>query len=218
MGGGDLEMWINALLYSGRAAEGMIATALSYIGPDLSALRRMYWDGSLGAAKKHIDATMASLRPRLEKAVGGTALTVMNPAVVTAASAAIPAMLRYISDYLGNDTAGVGKYDDPLDVGILFTQALFGDGEPWRNLLDDEGRLRLDENELEEPLQTAIAALWDHQELGAPADVTREGLERFKVEYMRLFGWGAAGVDYSAAYTVDPPLLERDSVMNLIEE
>ena len=218
MGGDDLEMWVNALLYSGLAADGMTVTALSYIGPDLAPVRRMYWDGALGEAKKHIDATTASLNGRLAAAVGGKAMTVMNPAVVTSASVAIPAMLRYISDLLGNADAGHGTYDDPLDVGVLFAQALYGDGEPWRELMDEEGRLRLDAHELEAPLQQAIADCWSHDEPGAPPAPTAAGFERFKVEYMNLYGWQVDGVDYGAPAELDPKLVDGERVIDLIGE
>ena len=216
MGGDDLEMWVNALLYSGLAAEGMTVTALSCIGPELPALRRMYWDGALGDAKKHIDATTRSLNGRLADAVGGKAMTVMNPAVVTSASVAIPAMLRYISDLLGNSDAGHGVYDDPLDVGVLFARALYADGDPWRDLLDDEGRLRLDTNELQAPLQKAIADCWAHDDPGPPPEVTAAGFQRFKVEYMNLYGWQVDGVDYSAPAEMDPTLVDGKRVINLI--
>jgi enoyl-[acyl-carrier protein] reductase/trans-2-enoyl-CoA reductase (NAD+) len=217
MGGDDLEMWVSALLYSGLANEGMMVTALSYIGPDLEPLRRMYWDGALGEAKKHIDATTRALDARVADAVGGHAMTVMNPAVVTSASVAIPAMLRYISDYLGCAEAGHGVYDDPLDVGIHFTRALYGDGQPWRDALDEEGRLRLDQHELEPQLQEAIAELWSHDQPGAPDAVTASGLERFRSEYSRLYGWGVDGVDYEAPVVADPQLGADERVFNLIE-
>ncbi len=216
MGGDDLEMWVNALLYSGLAADGMTVAALSYIGPELPPVRRMYWDGALGEAKKHIDATTRALNARLATAVGGKALTVMNPAVVTAASAAIPAMLRYMADYLGVVEGGTGRYNDPLDVGIGFARALYGDGEPWRQELDGEGRLRLDADELDAELQRAIEQAWHVREGPAP-EVTRVGLERFKREYMQLYGWGVDGVDYTAACTVDPPLDEAMGVVDLID-
>ena len=126
----------------GAASEG------GYIGPDFEPLRRIYWDGALGGAKKHIDATTRSLDARLQERVGGSALTSMNPAVVTGASVAIPAMLKYIADYLAVVDSGVGAYDDPLDVGINFARALYGDGEPWRDMLDDEELLELVEMEI----------------------------------------------------------------------
>ena len=216
MGGDDLEMWVNALLYSGLAADGLTVTALSYIGPELAPVRRMYWEGALGAAKQHVDATTRALDARLADAVGGRALTVMNPAVVTSASVAIPAMLRYISDYLGCAEAGRGIYDDPLDVGVHFARALYGDGERWRDQLDAEGRLRLDQHELEPQLQDAIRALWQKQLPGAPEPITAAGFARFKREYAMLYGWEVEGVDYSAPCTADPRLGEAERVVDLI--
>jgi enoyl-[acyl-carrier protein] reductase/trans-2-enoyl-CoA reductase (NAD+) len=216
MGGDDLEMWVNALLYSGVANTGMVVTALSYIGPELEPLRRMYWDGALGAAKKHVDATTRALDPRLAEAVGGRAFTVMNPAVVTGASVAIPAMLRYISDFLGCAETGKGLYDDPLDVGIHFTRSLYGGDEAWRDELDDEGRLRLDQHELEADLQAEIRALWKNQTPGVADPVTATGFTRFKREYANLFGWEVEGVDYQAPCLVDPRLGTTERVIDLI--
>lgn len=216
MGGDDLEMWVNALLYSGVANEGMTVTALSYIGPELEPLRRMYWDGALGAAKKHVDATTKALDARLADAIGGKALTVMNPAVVTGASVAIPAMLRYISDYLGCAETGKGIYDDPLEVGIHFTKSLYGGDAAWRDELDEEGRLRLDQHELVAGLQASIRALWQNQTPGPADAVTTAGFTRFKREYANLFGWEVAGVDYEAPCVVDPALGEAERVIDLI--
>jgi len=217
MGGDDLEMWVSALLYAGLANEGMTVTALSYIGPELEPLRRMYWDGALGEAKKHIDATTRALDRRLAAAVGGKALTVMNPAVVTTASVAIPAMLRYISDYLGCAETGRGVYDDPLDVGLHFTRSLYGDAGAWRDELDEAGRLRLDQHELEPGLQETIRSLWQNQSPGPPDDVTAAGFERFKREYMMLYGWQVEGVDYGAPCEIAPELGIAQRVIDLIE-
>jgi len=216
MGGDDLEMWVSALLYSGLASEGMTVTALSYIGPDLGPVRRMYWEGALGAAKQHVDATTRALDARLADAVGGRALSVMNPAVVTAASVAIPAMLRYVSDYLGCDESGRGVYEDPLDVGIHLARSLYGEGAGWRDELDEAGRLRLDQHELEPGLQQAIRELWENQTPGAPDPATAAGFARFKREYANLFGWEGEGVDYEAPCVPDPPLGEAERVVDLI--
>ncbi|MFP6638657.1 MAG: hypothetical protein VCC04_00325 [Myxococcota bacterium] len=218
MGGDDLEMWVSALLYAGCAADGMTVAALSYIGPDLAPLRRMYWDGALGEAKKHIDATTGQLNTRLASAVGGRAFTAMNPAVVTSASVAIPAMLRYISDYLGCAEAGQGIYDDPLDVGIHFVRSLYGESEAGSPEFDESGRLRLDQHELDSELQAAIHELWQRQESGEPDPVTQSGLARFKREYSMLYGWEVEGVDYEAAYRVDPDLGEAQRVIDLVDD
>jgi enoyl-[acyl-carrier protein] reductase/trans-2-enoyl-CoA reductase (NAD+) len=218
MGGDDLNLWANALLYSGVASPGFKVAALSYIGPDFEPLRRIYWNGALGAAKQHIDSTTRCLDARLAQALGGGALSIMNPAVVTGASVAIPAMLKYLSDYLAVVDGGLGLYDDPLDVGINFARALYGDDEAWRTMLDAEGRLRLDENELDPGLQSAIQGMWNDAQVGAAPERTAHGLEIFKREYMNLYGWGVDGVDYEAAYDFAPELGEARGVIQLIEE
>jgi enoyl-[acyl-carrier protein] reductase/trans-2-enoyl-CoA reductase (NAD+) len=218
MGGDDLDLWANALLYAGLANPGFKVASLSYIGPEFEPLRRIYWDGALGGAKKHIDETTRSLNARLDSGLGGAAFTSMNPAVVTGASVAIPAMLKYIADYLGVVDNGVGVYDDPLEVGINFARALYGDGEPWRNMLDDEGRLRLDAKELDPELQTAIGALWEDAKPGAVPERTARGLELFKKEFMQLFGWQVDGVDYDAPVDFAPALGEDQGVVHLISE
>jgi len=218
MGGDDLDLWANALLYSDLASPGFKVASLSYIGPDFEPLRRIYWDGALGGAKKHIDATTRSLDARLKERVGGSALTSMNPAVVTGASVAIPAMLKYIADYLAVVDSGVGAYDDPLDVGINFARALYGDGEPWRDMLDDEGRLRLDANELDLELQKVLAGNWADAKPGTPPALTTRGLELFKKEFMQLFGWDVDGVDYEAAVDFAPELGDAQGVVHLIDE
>ena len=218
MGGDDLDLWANALIYSGLAAPGFKLVALSYIGPDFEPLRRIYWDGALGSAKQHIDATTRSLDARVSERLDGSALTVMNPAVVTGASVAIPAMLKYITDYLGVVEQGVGKYDDPLQVGIHFVEALYGEGEPWRKQLDSEGRLRLDANELDPELQAAIQEAWPSAKIGPATGITARGLELFKKEFMHLYGWQVEGVDYSAEYEFAPELDEAQGVTRLLDD
>jgi len=218
MGGDDLDLWINALLYSGRLAEGCTVTALSYIGPEFDVLRRIYWDGALGGAKKHIDATIASLHERLAARLGGKALTAVNPAVVTGASVAIPAMLKYIADYLGVVAEGCGTYDDPLDVGVHFARALYGEEEAWREMLDEGGRLRLDANELDPELQARLLDLWKSSEPGPAGPVTAKGLEIFRREYHKLYGWEVDGVDYGAEVDFAPTLEEEQGVVRLIAE
>ncbi len=218
MGGDDLDLWANALLYADLANEGFKVASLSYIGPEFEVLRRIYWDGALGGAKKHIDATTRELDARISGRLGGNAFSVMNPAVVTGASVAIPAMLKYIADYLAVAADGAGKYNDPLDVGIDFVNALYAEGEPWKKMLDVEGRLRLDADELEPQLQAAIQAQWEAATEGPAGDVTERGLAAFRGEFMRLYGWEVEGVDYEAAYEFLPELGEAQSVINLLDD
>ena len=218
MGGDDLNLWANALLYADLANPGFKVAALSYIGPEFEPLRRIYWDGALGAAKQHIDATTRCLNERIAARLGGAAMTCMNPAVVTGASVAIPAMLKYIVDYLAVVDSGTGAYDDPLAVGVGFAKALYGDGEPWREQQDEEGRLRLDQNELDPELQAKLRELWAAGKVGEVPALTTRGLTLFKREFMRLYGWEVDGVDYEAPVDFAPALGEPEGVTHLIEE
>jgi enoyl-[acyl-carrier protein] reductase/trans-2-enoyl-CoA reductase (NAD+) len=66
--------------------------------------------------------------------------------------------------------------------------------------LDDHGRIRVDDQELSESVQQAVRARWP--------EVTTENLEQlgdlegFREDFLRIFGFGIAGVDYAAE--VDP--------------
>jgi enoyl-[acyl-carrier protein] reductase / trans-2-enoyl-CoA reductase (NAD+) len=217
MGGEDLAMWVSGLLYADRLQEGAKVAALSYIGPpQFEALRRLYWDGTIGAAKKDIDKTVLQLNRDL-LGIRGTALSVVDPAVVTQASTAIPAIAKYLAAYLGVVDGGVGIYNDPLAVGIQFAKALYGPGEPWKHMLDREGRLRLDTDEMEPVLQDAIMKVWsenDHE--GEASPTLKRGLEIFKTHFLRLFGFEVPGVDYSQPYEFEIPLTTEMGVHNLL--
>ena len=224
MGGDDLALWANSLLYAGLVQPGFKVGSLSYVGPEnFTALRRIYWDGALGAAKKHIDSTTKQLDSRLNNPTsagglgGGSALSVVAPAVVTGASVAIPAMLKYICEYLAvAEQKGSGAiYDDPLDVGINYVKALYGDGDQWKNMLDTEGRLRLDQHELDPRVQDPIQALWADAKPGEAHPTTSRGLELFKRAYSNLYGWDVEGVDYTKPYDFNPDVASK-GVINLM--
>ena len=57
MGGEDWQMWIDALLEAGVLAEGATTTAFTYLGERIT--HDIYWNGSIGAAKKDPDRKRA---------------------------------------------------------------------------------------------------------------------------------------------------------------
>lgn len=62
--------------------------------------------------------------------------------------------------------------------------------------LDGAGRVRLDDWEMREEVQGAVAKLWPEvatENLGALSDI-----KGYQEEFLRLFGFGLAGVDYEA--------------------
>jgi enoyl-[acyl-carrier protein] reductase/trans-2-enoyl-CoA reductase (NAD+) len=62
MGGEDWELWIDALSQAGVLAENAKTVAFSYIGTEIT--WPIYWHGTLGHAKTHLDGTARKLRER----------------------------------------------------------------------------------------------------------------------------------------------------------
>jgi enoyl-[acyl-carrier protein] reductase/trans-2-enoyl-CoA reductase (NAD+) len=217
MGGEDLALWVGGLLAAGLLQEGATVAALSYVGPpQFESLRRLYWDGTIGAAKKDIDKTTRELNETLAREVKGRAFSVVDPAVVTVASSAIPAIGKYLASYLGVVDGGVGIYHDPLSVGINFARALYG-GASLQDLLDEEGRLRLDGDELEPRLQDAIMRVWEENDReGEPTPALRRGLEIFREKFRQLYGFSVPGVDYARPHEFDVALTPDKGVFDLI--
>jgi len=114
MGGEDWQMWIDALADAGVLANGCTTTAFTYVGEEIT--QAIYWNGSIGAAKKDLDQKVLGLRAKLaplggdarvsvlkavvtqaSSALGGDARVSVLKAVVTQASSAIPTMPLYLS-------------------------------------------------------------------------------------------------------------------------
>ena len=188
MGGEDWEMWITALAEAGVLAEGAKTTAYTYIGEKIT--WDIYWHGTIGAAKQDLDRRVIGIRERLA-ALGGDARVSVLKAVVTQASAAIPAMPIYLA-ILFKVMKARGVHEGCIEqVDRLFRQRLYGPGEP-----DAEGRLRVDELELDPEVQSEVAALWeqiDTDNLKSLSDFAG-----YRQEFLQLFGFEVEGVDYGA--------------------
>tara|TARA_R110000823_G_scaffold295738_5_gene415640 strand:+ start:21882 stop:23072 length:1191 start_codon:yes stop_codon:yes gene_type:complete len=194
MGGEDWQMWIEALDEADVLAPGAKTTAYTYIGDKLT--WDIYWHGTIGAAKKDLDKRVVDIRGRLA-ALGGDARVSVLQAVVTQASAAIPAMPIYLA-LLKKVMTERGEYEGCIEqIDALFRDSLCSDAPR----LDDEGRLRADAKELNPEVQGAVAALWD--------DINTETLRElsdfagYKREFLQLFGFEVDGVDYEADVNPD---------------
>lgn len=190
MGGEDWEMWIDALLDAGVVADGATTSAYSYIGPELT--WPIYRHGTIGKAKEDLDRAAGSLTAKLEPR-GGCAAVSVNKAVVTQASSAIPVVPLYIS-LLFREMKEKGLHEDTIhQMDRLFRDKL----TPAKaDELDPEGRVRLDDWEMREDIQAAVAERWPR--------VTTENLREFtdfegyQENFLKLFGFGLEGVDYEA--------------------
>ncbi|AMP15698.1 enoyl-ACP reductase FabV [Collimonas pratensis] len=189
MGGEDWQMWIAALQAAGVLADGAKTTAFTYLGEKIT--HDIYWNGSIGAAKKDLDQKVLDIRSSLA-ASGGDARVSVLKAVVTQASSAIPMMPLYLS-LLFKVMKEKGTHEGCIEqLYALYNDSLYGNVP----CVDEEGRLRTDYKELDADTQARVQQLWNQ--------VTNENIYEltdfagYKKEFLRLFGFEIEGVDYEA--------------------
>jgi enoyl-[acyl-carrier protein] reductase/trans-2-enoyl-CoA reductase (NAD+) len=190
MGGEDWKMWTDALLNAGVLAEGAMTVAYSYIGPDVT--EPVYRKGTIGMAKEHLEATAFEITADLAK-IGGKAFVSVNKALVTQASSAIPVIPLYIS-LLYKIMKAKGSHEGCIEqIQRLYSERLYtNSGIP----VDEKGRIRIDDWEMDEAVQKEVAELWKGattENLPAIGD-----LNGYKSDFLNLFGFGFDGVDYAA--------------------
>lgn len=189
MGGEDWQMWIDALQAADVLAPGCKTTAYTYVGEAVT--RDIYWDGTIGAAKKDLDKKVIDIRQALQSIDGDARVSVLK-AVVTQASAAIPVMPLYLG-LLFKVMKQKGTHEGCIEqIDLLFRESLYGN-QPQ---IDDVGRLRADYKEIEPAVQQEVEQLW--------AQINDDNLNEisdmpgYMDEFLRLFGFGIDGVDYEA--------------------
>jgi enoyl-[acyl-carrier protein] reductase/trans-2-enoyl-CoA reductase (NAD+) len=193
MGGEDWQMWMDALAEADVLADGAKTAAFTYVGE--KATWDLYWDGTIGQAKKDLDKKVIGIREKLATN-GGDARVAVLKAVVTQASSAIPIMPLYLS-LLFKAMKEDGSHEGCIEqLYRLYSECIYSDSPR----LDEEGRLRVDELELRPEIQDKVSAAW--------AKVTTDNLSEltdftgYRQEFLKLFGFGLDGVDYDA--DVDP--------------
>ena len=193
MGGEDWQMWMDALAEAGVLADGAKATAFTYIGEKIT--WDLYWDGTIGQAKKDLDARVIGIREKLA-AHGGDARVSVLKGVVTQASSAIPIMPLYLA-MLFKEMKNRGTHEGCIEqLYRLFTECLYSDSPRT----DEEGRLRVDELEMDPEVQAAVAAAWS--EISTENLISSTDFKGYKQDFLNLFGFELDGVDYQAE--VDP--------------
>ncbi|MDQ6480042.1 enoyl-ACP reductase FabV [Dyadobacter sp. LHD-138] len=188
MGGEDWEMWIDALIQADALSNHATTVAYSYIGPSLT--EAVYRKGTIGKAKNDLEARAFKIADKL-KDIDGEAYVSVNKALVTQASSAIPVIPLYIS-LLYKTMKEKGIHEGCIEqIQRLFEARLFSkEGIPT----DEEGRIRIDDLEMREDVQNAVAELW----LQATTETLPEigDLKGYKQDFLNLFGFGFEGVDY----------------------
>jgi enoyl-[acyl-carrier protein] reductase/trans-2-enoyl-CoA reductase (NAD+) len=186
MGGEDWELWINALKDADLLTDDFQTVAYTYLGDKLT--WPIYGRATIGKAKEDLDRAARELSNKYS----GKARVAVLKAVVTQASSAIPVMPLYLA-ILFKVMKAQGTHEGCIEqIQRLFTECLYNDNPR----LDDDGRYRVDELELDPSVQRQVEEIWEQ--------VTEENLFEltdfagYKAEFLRLFGFGIDGVDYDA--------------------
>jgi len=190
MGGEDWELWIAALAEAGVLADGFQSLNYTYLGSKLT--WPIYHKGTLGKAKGDLDRAAAVIRGQHG---AHAAHVVALKAVVTQASSAIPVVPLYGTLLIKvEDEMGLGE--GPIQqIDRLFRHKLAGE-----LVVDEESRIRVDDWELSETMQAELTKRWAALTTETLAELA--DLPKYREEFLRLFGFGLGGVDYSA--DVDP--------------
>ncbi|HDZ08868.1 enoyl-ACP reductase FabV [Pseudohongiella sp.] len=193
MGGEDWELWMQALDQAGVLAGGAKTVAFSYIGTEMT--WPIYWHGALGKAKEDLDRAASELNTKLEKKYGGSANVAVLKSVVTQASAAIPVMPLYIA-LVYKVMKEKGLHEGTIEqLNRLFREQLYREDEQPYDM-DDAGRLRMDDKELRDDVQSECKDLWQRVNNDNLFQLT--DYAGYKHEFLKLFGFERSDVDYDA--------------------
>jgi enoyl-[acyl-carrier protein] reductase/trans-2-enoyl-CoA reductase (NAD+) len=134
---------------------------------------------------------------KLETTLKGQAYVSVLKALVTQSSSAIPVMPLYISA-LYKVMKEQGTHEGCIEqiYALMFEQLYSGKALN----LDDSGRIRMEDKELEDTVQKKVAELWSQVNTNNLDELT--DFNGYQAEFFRLFGFGFENVDYEA--DVDP--------------
>ncbi len=191
MGGQDWELWMQALGEAKLLAPGAQSVAYSSIGPAVT--WDIYKNGTIGMAKNDLERAAKAINAQLKANGNGRAFISVNKALVTQSSSAIPVVPLYIA-ILYKLMKARGTHEGCIEqMQRLFAQQIYG---PKAATFDDGGRVRVDDLEMIPEIQNAVRQIWP--------TVTTENLEAvtdiagYRTEFLKLFGFGLAGVNYDA--------------------
>lgn len=188
MGGEDWLLWMEALKEADVLSNGVKSIAYSYIGPKVT--EPIYREGTIGRAKNHLEATVAKI-DEVIKDIDGKSYVSVNKALVTQASSAIPIVSLYVS-LLYKLMKEKGTHEGCIEQIYRLFEELYGDK---KLNLDQEGRIRLDDLEMDEEIQEQIEKIWPLINTDTVFELT--DVKGFRDEFFKLFGFNFSNVDYT---------------------
>ena len=205
MGGEDWQMWVDKLLELNLLATEAKTVAYSYIGPELT--YPVYKNGTIGKAKDHLHETAVKLNEKMKSHVQGEAVISVNKAVVTQSSAAIPVVPLYIS-ILFKIMKEQGTHEGCIEQCYRLLHDYLYNPDSSR---DEEGRIRLDDKELDPAIQQQVADIW--QQVNSDNIMALTDLAGYRKEFYHLFGFDWPSIDYTK--DTDP---HRDVTVAMTED
>jgi enoyl-[acyl-carrier protein] reductase/trans-2-enoyl-CoA reductase (NAD+) len=192
MGGEDWILWIKRFLRENLLKNGFLTIAFSYVGPEFT--KAIYRDGTIGRAKLDLESKAEEIN-RLIAPVNGKAIISVNKALVTRASAVIPAVPLYIA-LLYKVMKEKHLHEGCIQqMYRLYHDVLFTGKDPK---VDSKGRIRMDDWEMRKDVQQSVSALWEIVETRNLDHIEDIGdMKGLREEYLRHHGFGMPGVDYS---------------------
>ena len=153
MGGEDWKLWMRCLKEASLLSPKGLSIAYSYIGSALTA--PIYKDGTIGLAKKDLEASALALNEELKQIPYRTFIACMK-GIVTRSSAIIPSLPLYLSA-LFKVMKEKGCHEGAIEqVMRLFGEKLVG---RYEVVTDSSGLIRLDDAELKDDIQKEVECL-----------------------------------------------------------
>ncbi|MGE9290096.1 MAG: enoyl-ACP reductase FabV [Puniceicoccales bacterium] len=194
MGGEDWERWMECLAQNDLLADNFKTISYSYIGPEVT--WPIYKNGTIGKAKEDLDRAAEEITEKYSDK-NGKAYVAVNKAVVTQASSAIPVVPLYIS-ILFKIMKEKGTHEGCIEQIVrLFRDRLYGSDSVE---LGEDGRIHVDDLEMKPEIQAAVAGIWPTIETENLRELS--DYEGYQSDFLKLFGFGVEGVDYTV--DIDP--------------
>ena len=184
MGGENLENWVNKLKDADVLEKGCKIISFSYEGPTIT--HKIYKDGTIGYAKKHILETTKKIN---EKFKDVNAFVSYNKALVTQSSAAIPVVPLYLTilyKVMKEENLHEGCIEQMFR---LFTEKL----EENKNI-EKNNIIRLDNYEMLPKIQEKVKYAWEKinsSNLKEFAD-----LNGYYEDFLNMFGFAIKSINY----------------------
>ena len=189
MGGEDWKLWIEALNEAGVLADNAVTVAYSYIGSELT--YPIYFEGTIGAAKKHLHKTADEITEEFSDK-GVKAYISVNKGLVTQASSAIPIVPLYMS-VLYKAMKEKNVHEGCIEqIERMFKEKNF----PEHPQTDEHGWIRMDDWELEDDVQEEVKRRWEL----VNTDNVKEfaDIDGYWKDFYQMFGFEEDGIDYEA--------------------